>query len=210
MIIKILDIGISNIQSVINAFTKIEKKVAICKNSHDFSNADAYVLPGVGSFDVAMNNILSRNLQDAIHSEIIIKKKVLLGICLGMQLFFTTGYENNKKTKGLNLISGDVKKLDLPDTNVHEFKLPHVGWNDVNIKNSKGIYTDIDQHTDFYFIHSYYVMPKDKKIISSTTNNGVEFTSAIEFENIYGVQFHPEKSQKAGLKLLKNWCNLIG
>ena len=100
--------------------------------------------------------------------------------------------------------------MDLLDTNVHEFKLPHVGWNDVNIKNSKGIYTDIDQHTDFYFIHSYYVMPKDKKIISSTTNNGVEFTSAIEFENIYGVQFHPEKSQKAGLKLLKNWCNLIG
>ncbi len=209
MKIGIIDIGISNIKSVINAFNKIEISVFNCNEIKNFKESNAFVLPGVGSFNIGMENIKKNNFYNQLRYEILENKKPILGICLGMQLLCSKGFENNVETLGLEFIQGDVKKINIPKTINNNFKLPHVGWNDVKISNDKGIFKNIKQHSNFYFIHSYFADIKDKSKISSTTYNGSEFTSSFEFENISGVQFHPEKSQKLGLKILKNWYDYI-
>ena len=207
MKIKILDIGISNLQSVINAFESINKTILICEDHKDIKNGDAFVLPGVGSFDFGMKSLIEKNYIDALNNEVINKNKPILGICLGMQLLFTCGYENDKETDGLGFADGEVKKMKIHD--FKNYKLPHVGWNDVKILNNNGLFKDIKDGTDFYFIHSFYAQPVNKNIISALSNNSVDFMCAFEKDNIFGVQFHPEKSQKSGLQLLKNWCELI-
>ena len=209
MKIKVIDLGISNIQSVLNAFNRIEANISTCDNYLNIPNADAFVLPGVGAFDAAMKKLTDKKFQDQLYIEVIKKKKPILGICLGMQLLCSLGFENGKKTKGLSMIDANVKKLKINEVLSNYYKLPHIGWNEVNIVNDNGIFKGIPQFTDFYFIHSYFVETVDKGIISSYSNNGMDFTSAFEKENIFGVQFHPEKSQKFGLQLLHNWITLI-
>ena len=209
MEIIILDLGISNLKSVVNAFKKIGVDVSTSDKKKQISKADAYVLPGVGSFDAGMYNVEKNDFHKILSCEVLEKKKPILGICLGMQLLCSTGFENRLSTKGLNFVEGEVVEMKIPDKYLDTFKLPHVGWNDVNIINSKGIYYGIDQKTDYYFIHSYHTKLSNKEIASSYTNNGIDFVSAFEFENIFGVQFHPEKSQASGLKLLENWVKQI-
>ena len=202
--IVIIDLDIGNVGSVKRAFEnfglipKVEKKL---KNIKDITHL---VLPGVGSFDEGMKRININNLKEHIMEMAIVRKIPILGICLGMQLLASVGNENEKKTEGLNLIPGNVEKLEINEN----FKLPHIGWNSVIHEKNNVLFDLIPNLTDFYFIHSYKFVCKNIKNQIAKSDYCESFTSAINHENIYGVQFHPEKSLNAGLQIIKNFSNL--
>tara|TARA_B100001057_G_scaffold493376_1_gene587669 strand:- start:3932 stop:4555 length:624 start_codon:yes stop_codon:yes gene_type:complete len=202
--IVIIDLDIGNVGSVKRAFEnfglnpKIEKKL---KSDKEITHL---VLPGVGSFDEGMKRININNLKDHIIEMATVRKIPILGICLGMQLLASVGNENQKKTDGLNLIPGNVEKLEINKN----FKLPHIGWNGVLQEKNNVLFKSVPSLTDFYFIHSYKFICKNIKNHIAKTNYCENFTSAINHENIYGVQFHPEKSLGAGLQIIKNFSNL--
>ena len=188
--------NVSSVQKTLN-FLKIKN---IISNDHDtIKNADAIILPGVGSFKQGMKNLNKLDLVDLLKEEVLIKKKKFLGICLGMQLIMENGTENGI-TKGLGFFDGNVIKLKLKNLNV-----PHLGWNNVKIIDKK-LYSSILKK-DFYFIHSYHVVPKDFSIVSATVNYGIDIVASLNRTNICATQFHPEKSQESGLVLLTNFLN---
>jgi imidazole glycerol-phosphate synthase subunit HisH len=193
--ILIVDYGMGNLSSVKKAIKYLGHKPII---SNDFlvkDNFDFIVIPGVGSFGKAMNNLRKNELDNIIREQVIIKETPILGICLGMQLFADLGTEP-KPVKGLGLIKGTVKKMDLPS----EF-LPHIGWNDISCKNND--FKEFDKK-DFYFVHNYSFQPENSSdIIMTVEVQKKEFIACIRNKNVFGTQFHPEKSQHDGLNLLK-------
>lgn len=194
--ICLIDVGSGNIGSLSNMLNYLKIKHVISNNSEDINNSSHYILPGVGSFKNVMENLSKKISIKNLEKNVFKKQKPILGICVGMQIFAKFGYED-EKTKGLNWIDGEVKKLN-------NKMLPHMGWNNVKLKfNNKFFQSENDE---FYFVHSYHFLPKKKKNLLGITNYGVEFCSSIIQENIIGVQFHPEKSQTAGLNLIKNFC----
>ena len=214
MIILILDYGSGNLQSVYNSvkttldINDIKSKISVSNNLKDIENSDKIILPGVGSFNHCIKN-LSNNfgVLDQIKEMVFIKSKPLLGICVGMQMFANLGYEN-KKTKGLNFIEGEVKSIkNFVKTNKN-LKIPHMGWNNLVYKKKHQILDKISEHDYFYFVHSYFFQEKNKEDVIATTNHGIEMASIISKDNIFGFQFHPEKSGKSGLKILNNWLTL--
>lgn len=189
-----------NIRSVENAFKTIGAKVKVTSDIDVINDSIAFVLPGVGAFKDAMQNLEKLELLDAIRENV--KKKPFLGICLGFQLFFETSLEDGKN-QGLGLVKGTVKKI--PPI----VKVPHMGWNQIDIiKKNSNIFNGIKNSEYFYFVHSYYAVPADKTTINSVTDYGIEMVSGIEFGNILGFQFHPEKSSKYGLKILENFWKM--
>lgn len=183
-----------NVASVQKALNFIGVDCQISSKESDIRNADAIVLPGVGSFQQGMRNLSERGLDTLITEEVMINKKKFMGICLGMQLIFTDGTEpvpNN----GLGWINGTVEKF-----NESAGRIPHMGWNNIRVK--KEGYFDGLSNKDFYFIHSYHVRPADPSVIAATTTYGIEVIASVQHENIFATQFHPEKSQEAGLTLL--------
>ncbi len=195
--IAIIDYGMGNVASVQKAlkFLKVESEVTSDKAVIEKSSA--IILPGVGSFKQGMQHLNERGLVDTLTHEVIDKKKKFLGICLGMQLITTRGTEP-EPTPGLGWIEGEVVKIDVP-----EKRVPHLGWNDITIKNP--MFFDNVEDLNFYFIHSYHFKVKNKEQVSSTVNYGEEIVSSISHENIFATQFHPEKSQKSGLALLSKF-----
>ena len=203
--IVIIDYNMGNLRSVQKAFEKVGCD-AIITNDHDtIRNADKIVLPGVGAFKDGMRYLEELGLIDILNQEVITNKKPFLGVCLGMQLIANKSYEQGE-TKGLGWIDAEVVKFDFSNSS-RKLKIPHVGWNNVSFKNNNICFTDIPNNSDFYFVHSYY-MQTTEKIVTSTTDYGYEFVSSIQKNNIYAFQFHPEKSQKVGLQLIKNFVNL--
>lgn len=201
--ITIIDYGAGNVYSVFNAISSLGYKNIIVSDSKlNIKNSDAIVLPGVGAFDSCINNLKEKNLDSILYEEVMIKSKPILGICVGMQLFATQGEENGIN-KGLNWIPGTVKKIKIKK----EFPIPHVGWNNISIINNK-LFINNNINSDFYFDHSYY-FDCEKKYISAYCDYGNKLTAAVNYKNIFGVQFHPEKSQKNGLKLFRQFFNLI-
>lgn len=200
MYIAIIDYNMGNISSVNNAFKRIGADVRVTSSAAVIRNAGALVLPGVGAYRDAYSNLKKLKLIDVLEKDI--PKKIFLGICLGMHLLFEYSMENGKNS-GMGILGGSVEKI--PSI----VKVPHIGWNQLKIlkKNSK-ILNGIVEGENFYFVHSYHVMPKNKDIISSVTDYGIEITAGIEKDNIYGIQFHPEKSSTNGLKLLENFWNI--
>lgn len=203
--IAIVDYGMGNLKSVQNAFTKIGYKTVITDNPNLIKEADAIVLPGVGAFRDAIKLLkekkIDHELIDAIKAG-----KPFLGICLGMQLLFTFSEEGGF-FNGLNIIPGRVKRFPA------SVKCPHLGWNKIKLTNHDNhhinpIFKDVRDESYFYFVHSYYCEVDDPKIIYSTTDYGLFFSSSIWRDNLYGVQFHPEKSSEQGLKILKNFGEL--
>lgn len=189
-----------NIRSVENAFKTIGAKVKVTSDIDVINDSKAFVLPGVGAFKDAMQNLEKLELLDAIRENV--KKKPFLGICLGFQLLFETSLEDGKN-QGLGLVKGTVKKI--PPI----VKVPHMGWNQIDIiKKNSNIFNGIKNSEYFYFVHSYYAVPADKTTINSVTDYGIEMVSGIEFGNILGFQFHPEKSSKYGLKILENFWKM--
>lgn len=202
--IVIVDYGVGNTHSVCNTIKALGyRKLIISAAESDIFHADALILPGVGAFDACLKNLKERHLDAILHEAVLIKKKPILGICVGMQLMATTSEENGKH-EGLDWIPGRVVKLNLS----LEYAVPHVGWNDIQpqIKNRLFSHTPASPH--FYFDHSYHYQC-DSKYITAQCDYGVQVTASINRENIHGVQFHPEKSQINGLKLFRGFFNAV-
>ena len=192
-----------NIHSVQKALESMGAKTIVTNDPQDIKTCDKAVLPGVGAFDDAMLELKKQNFVWALN-EHIKSKKIFLGICLGMQLLFEKS-EEARKSKGLGILKGIVKRFENKDN----LKVPHMGWNQLKVKNSAcPLLKDLADNSYVYFCHSYYPQPKNEGIIATTTDYGIDFTSVLWQDNIYGVQFHPEKSQQVGLKILRNFVNL--
>jgi glutamine amidotransferase len=208
MNVTIVDYNSGNIRSVINSFkeTAVDNvKIEVTADLNKIKSSDKIVLPGQGSFKScveALNNI--NGLVETLNDFAINKKKPLLGICVGLQMFADVGYEEIE-TKGLGWISGKVSKID---NHNGKYKLPHIGWNQINILKESKIFKDIKNNSHMYFVHSYEFVPEDKEVISATTEYSSNIVCSIEKENIFGTQFHPEKSDKIGLKIIYNFINL--
>lgn len=194
-----------NLRSVQKAFQKVGCEAIITNDIDIIKNASKIVLPGVGAFSDGMKHLGELGLIDVLNEEVIKNKKPFLGICLGMQLISNKSYEHGQ-TKGLGWIDAEVFKFDFNTVN-KKLKVPHVGWNNTNYKNKSLLFNGIKDNSDFYFVHSYH-FKTDEDIITSFTNYGFDFISSINKDNIYAFQFHPEKSQTVGLKLLENFVNL--
>jgi len=204
-LIAIVDYNMGNLRSVEKSFSQYNCQVVVTNDHKIISKADKVVLPGVGSFKDGMRELQKLQLIDVLNESIIRDKKPFLGICLGMQLIAKKSFENGE-TEGLGWIDADVVKFDFSDSE-NNLKVPHVGWNSVVYKNNCSLFDEIPNDSDFYFVHSYhYKIYED--ISTGETRYGEMFTSSIQKNNIYGFQFHPEKSQSAGLKIISNFINL--
>ena len=202
--IALLDYGAGNVRSVQKALTAAGGDVQLVPSPELVMQADAVVLPGVGAFDDCINAMQRLELFGAAR-EFISTGKPFLGICVGYQALFENSEEFNSSTAGLGIFEGSVVRF--PDADV---KVPQIGWNEVNFTQPDcPILKGIESGSHFYFVHSYYPQPKDESIVTTRTEYGVDFTSAIWRENVFATQFHPEKSQKVGLQLLTNFVNLI-
>ncbi len=201
--IAVVDYGMGNLRSVSKAIEHVGVDVRVTRNPQDLKDAKGIVLPGVGAFKDAVRNLKEFGLWEVIIREVE-KGKPFLGICLGLQLLFEKSYEFGE-TEGFGFIEGEVVKFELPA----DFKIPHMGWNQVYKKKESELLKNIREGEFFYFVHSYYVKPKNKNVVLTETDYGIYFTSAIEKENIFATQFHPEKSQRAGQKLLKNFVSIV-
>jgi len=208
MNVTIVDYQSGNISSVINSFTEVAKgkvKLEVTSDINEIKSCDKIVLPGQGSFKSCVDSLKRINgLADTLNEFAITNKKPLLGICVGLQMFADIGYEE-AETKGLGWISGKVSKIDNQDGKLY---LPHIGWNQINIAKESKIFKDIENNSHMYFVHSYEFVPEDKNIVSATTDYSSNIVCSIEKENIFGTQFHPEKSDKIGLKIIDNFINL--
>jgi len=208
MNVTIVDYKSGNISSVINSFKEVAKdkvKIEITSDINKIKSSDKVVLPGQGSFKSCTDALKGINgLVETLNEFAINNKKPLLGICVGLQMFADTGYEEIE-TKGLGWISGKVTKIDNRNG---KYKLPHIGWNEINILKDSRIFKDIKDKSHMYFVHSYEFVPNDKNIISATTDYSSNHICAVEKDNIFGTQFHPEKSDKIGLKIIDNFINL--
>lgn len=196
--IVIIDYGIGNVTSVLNAVNWLGYDARVTREERWLRSADFLILPGVGAFEEGMNNLTSLNLKDVLDEIVLVCKKPIMGICLGMQLMADNSEENGLH-KGLGWIQGDVKKLELPEA----LAVPHVGWNDLKLKQQSPLFSRLSGYPDFYFDHSYHFICRDPKHVQAVTDYGIEVTAAVNCEHIWGVQFHPEKSQNNGLKLFR-------
>jgi glutamine amidotransferase len=205
--ITIIDYEAGNLKSVYNAFEAVGHTPTVTSNASDLKKAAAIVLPGVGAFGKGMEALKRINVIDALNEQVLVKKKLYLGICLGMQ-FLAGKSEEIGLHSGLGWIDSQVK-LIRPES--PKFKVPHMGWNNVEIKNRNPLFEKLEAEPVFYFVHSYFLDLKDdpSDSVSATCWPGAPITASVQKENIFGVQFHPEKSQRAGLRLLENFVKLI-
>jgi glutamine amidotransferase len=210
MYVSIVDYGTGNLNSVSKAIeaarSRINEKVIvrISNNPQDILISDRIILPGQGSYRQCVLNLQNiKGLWEAINEFVLIKKKPIFGICVGMQIFSEEGFEE-ERTKGFGWIGGTVKKIILED---RQLKLPHMGWNEINILNKHPLFSGIENLTDYYFAHSYYFDVKNKADAICSVKYEKNLTAAVLKDNIFGTQFHPEKSQENGIKLLSNFLN---
>jgi len=208
MNVTIVDYNSGNISSVINSFKEVAQdkvNVSVTSDLNKIISSDKLVLPGQGSFKSCVDALNEINgLTDTLNEFAIINKKPILGICVGLQMFADIGFEETE-TKGLGWISGRVSKIDNQNG---KFKLPHIGWNQINIVKNSKIFQNIENNSHMYFVHSYEFIPDDKNVISATTDYSSNIVCSVEKGNIFGTQFHPEKSDIIGLQLINNFIDL--
>ncbi len=208
MNVTIVDYQSGNISSVINSFTEVAKdkvSLEVTSDIKKIKSSDKIVLPGQGSFKSCVDSLNSINgLVDTLKEFVIINKKPLLGICVGLQMFADIGYEE-AETKGLGWIAGKVSRIDNQNG---KYKLPHIGWNEIEIQKESKIFKDIKNKSHMYFVHSYEFIPEDSSVISATTEYSSKIVCSVERDNLFGTQFHPEKSDKLGLKIIDNFLKL--
>lgn len=203
--IAIVDYGVGNLLSIKNMIKKIkpEEEVLLATSSEEIKSADKLILPGVGAFDTGMNLLNNSGFREELDRQVMSFGKPLLGICLGMQMLGKKSEEG--KEEGLGYIDFECKKFHLEDKNL---KVPHMGWDYVDIKNEISLVSNHNEKLRFYFVHSYYAVCKDQKDVFMTCDYGGEFVAAVNREKIYGVQFHPEKSHRYGMWLMKNFIEV--
>ncbi|MBM2838018.1 MAG: Imidazole glycerol phosphate synthase subunit HisH [Deltaproteobacteria bacterium] len=208
--IAIIDYGMGNLRSVQKGFEKVGHNAVVTSDPETIMGASHVVLPGVGAFLDCMRNLEEKGLLDIV-PKVINSGRPFLGICLGLQLLFTESEEFGIH-KGLDIIKGRVVRFDFSALSPQPsaLKVPHVGWNTVAVKKRPPALEGIDEGAYFYFVHSYYVVPEDEKVVATTTAYGVEFASSIWKDNLFATQFHPEKSQEKGLRILKNFGDITG
>jgi imidazole glycerol-phosphate synthase subunit HisH len=200
--IAIIDYQMGNLRSVQKGFEKVGHEATITSDPAVLERADQVVLPGVGAFGDAMAELKRRDLVEPIR-QAVAAGKPFLGICLGLQLLFDVGYEGGQH-EGLGILPGEVVRFELPG----DFKVPHMGWNQLAIRRPAPLLAGLGEGTHCYFVHSYYVVPKDRGVIATETRYSAPFCSMIWRDNLYATQFHPEKSQRDGLRMLKNFAEL--
>lgn len=200
--ITVIDYQMGNLRSVQKGFERVGHKAQITGDPQTVAAADRLVLPGVGAFPDAMNELEKRDLIEPI-KEFVAGGKPFLGICLGLQLLFEVGYEGDR-CEGLGIIRGEVVRFELP----RGFKVPHMGWNAVDARQECPLLDGLPSGTHFYFVHSYYVVPTDESVVAATTEYHIPFCSMIWRDNVFASQFHPEKSQRDGLQMLRNFAEL--
>ncbi len=198
--IAIIDYGMGNLRSVQKGFEQVGHSATITSDPAVIAKAERVVLPGVGAFGDAMQELNARGLVEPIKT-FVASGKPFLGICLGLQLLFEVGHEDGHHA-GLGLLGGEVRRFELP----HDFKVPHMGWNQLLIRRPAPILAGLPDGVHMYFVHSYYVVPRDPAVIATETDYGGPFVSSIWRGNIFATQFHPEKSQNDGLRILKNFA----
>lgn len=201
--IAIIDYGAGNIQSVNKAFKHIGCDAVITRDKDIILKSDGAILPGVGSFGDTMNTMNSFGIKDTV-MEFTKSNKPFLGICLGLQLLFPSS-EESPEAKGLGIFDGTITKIPSNEG----LKIPHIGWNSLDIKKSEGLFKGIDKNPYVYFVHSYFLNAADKNIVSAQTEYGITIDAAVEKDNIFATQFHPEKSGETGLKILKNFADIV-
>jgi imidazole glycerol-phosphate synthase subunit HisH len=201
--VTIIDYHTGNLGSIQNILKRIGVESIITSEKEKIASAEKLILPGVGSFDTGMENLLQLDIISLLNKKVLEEKTPVLGICLGMQLLSEGSQEGT--LPGLGWIKGNTKRFDLNNTS--EYKIPHMGWNFINPVRASNLLNEMDAAARFYFVHSYFLNPIDKSDILATTTYEIEFTSAVGKGNILGVQFHPEKSHKFGMKLLKNFID---
>ena len=201
--VAIIDYGMGNIHSVAKVINTFGHESLVAQKGSDLNKADKIILPGVGAFADAMDELEKRNIKTVLIEQIK-NRKPFLGICLGLQLLFGKSCEGTG-SKGLGILSGVVKRFD----NAGDLKIPHIGWNQIKpTPNKCRLLNNISSGSFVYFCHSYYVAPNDPEVVAATTDYGIEFSSVVCKDNVLGVQFHPEKSQLVGQKILENFINL--
>lgn len=201
--ITVVDYGMGNLKSVVKAFEHLGVSIKITGKSRDIEKAHCLVVPGVGAFDDCMETLQDKHLVPAIKKHIYFGKPYL-GICLGHQILFENHEESRKKIQGIGIFPGTVRRF------TDDLKVPHMGWNQIKIYKKKcPLLRGIEDEEWFYFVHSYYVEPIDSRIVAARTDYGINFASILwDGARLFSVQFHPEKSQNAGLKILKNFCDI--
>jgi glutamine amidotransferase len=199
--LTIIDYGMGNLTSVVNAFAAVDGAPVIASNPSQLADAERIVLPGVGSFGDGMNNLRAGDWIAELEKQVRQQGKPFLGICLGMQLLATTGTEHGEHA-GLNWIPGTVERIQCGD---EELRVPHVGWNDVDIQNQNGLYAGLGQEQTFYFVHSYVFHPESRDVVNGVCSYGSDWAASMQMDNVYATQYHPEKSHRAGLSVLSNF-----
>ncbi|HEY0771680.1 MAG TPA: imidazole glycerol phosphate synthase subunit HisH [Sphingobacteriaceae bacterium] len=201
--ITIVDYGAGNIGSIVNMIRKIGVEVEVSSDLLKINTAKKLILPGVGNFDYGMQKLIESGLIESLNNRVLVEKCPILGICLGVQLF-TKGSQEGE-LKGLGWFNAEVVKFQFDGDGK---KIPHMGWNEVRLSKGSKLFTGLDDHARFYFVHSYHLRCNEEADCLAKTDYGYAFTAALEKENIVGVQFHPEKSHKFGMKILKNFVEL--
>ena len=201
--ITIIDYKTGNLGSIQNILKRIGEESIVTSDKDEIARATKLILPGVGAFDTGMSNLLELDLINVLNEKVLDEKTPVLGICLGMQLLSDRSEEGS--LSGLGWINGATMRFNFINTT--EYKIPHMGWNFVKQHKPSNLFTNMFSESRFYFVHSYFFKPNDPSDILTSTNYEIEFTSAVEKGNILGVQFHPEKSHKFGMKLLKNFVD---
>lgn len=202
--IAIIDYDAGNLKSVEKALSYLGEESIITRDYKEITAADKVILPGVGSFGVAMEHIKRYGLDEVIR-EVCAKETPFLGICLGLQLLFD-GSEESEGVEGLGILKGSIAKI--PDT--EGLKIPHIGWNSLKLMNNGRLYEGLEQDSYVYFVHSYYLRAQDERIVKAVTEYGTTIHASVEENNVFACQFHPEKSSTVGLKILKNFAALNG
>lgn len=203
--ITIINYNAGNIKSIQNMLKRIGAKSVINSSAEEIAQAEKLILPGVGSFDYGMKNLRQSGLIEILNEKVINNKTPILGICLGAQLLGNNSEEG--KEKGLGWIDMDIVKFDKTKM-AEQLKIPHMSWNEVAVRKKSKLMEGLEDEARFYFVHSYHILPNNENDVLSKSNYGYEFVSAVEKDTIFGVQFHPEKSHKFGMRLLQNFVNL--
>jgi glutamine amidotransferase len=201
--INIVDIGMGNLGSILNMLKKVKADARISSGQEDIEQADKLILPGVGAFDNAMDNLLKMDLRPILERKVMVDRVPILGICLGMQLFSKRSEEG--VLPGLGWIDAETVRFRFPNDQ-NGLKVPHMGWNTVNLRHDPILFEGLETDARFYFVHSYHLVCANESNIMTTTPYGYDFASSIRSDNIFGTQFHPEKSHRYGMRLLKNFA----
>ena len=202
--ITIIDYGLGNIKAFVNIYDRLNIQTRIARQAEDIKNSSKLILPGVGAFDYAMSQLNRSGMRDEIEKQVLVKKIPIMGICVGMQILAKSSDEG--ELPGLGWIDGKVKKIE-SSMITDKIMLPHMGWNTIRPVNNSPLMAGFSDQSRFYFLHSYYFIANNQNDIISTTNYGFDYSSGVNYSNIFGIQFHPEKSHLNGIQLLQNFAN---